>query len=232
MKKILLSFVFVLGFLGLYNLSYASITFDPASPFDVANAGHTASKVMMACGTGNQLFQFKGDNMYFAGTCDSSPELIYSMADNGNGTYNFIECQGDENGNCINYPHYSDYLTSSDFVSSASYTWLNTGMSLSCNDPIASNYNANFDEELNYDTLPTSCIYHIGAGGAGIFFGRNEVNKSTANDLMASVGDSTGLTMETLGGILGVIGGILFAFGIIGFIINLINETKEKKRGL
>jgi len=67
---------------------------------------------------------------------------------------------------------------------------------------------------------------------AGIFYARDpETGESTANDLVAMVGNASGITMETMGGIVGVIGGIIFAFGFILYIRSIINEANiEKKR--
>lgn len=63
-----------------------------------------------------------------------------------------------------------------------------------------------------------------------IFYSRDpETETSTASNLVAMAGDATGLTAQSLGGILGVVGGIIAGFGVILYIISLFNEAKEKK---
>ena len=65
----------------------------------------------------------------------------------------------------------------------------------------------------------------------GFFYGRDpDTGKSKANDLVAMVGNASGTTMETMGGIVGTIGGIIFAFGFILYVRSLINEANIEKR--
>jgi len=71
----------------------------------------------------------------------------------------------------------------------------------------------------------------------GFFYGRDpDTGKSKANELVAMVGNASGKTMETMGGVVGMTGGIIFAFGFILYIRSLINEAniekKNKERGL
>ena len=63
-----------------------------------------------------------------------------------------------------------------------------------------------------------------------IFYSRDpETEKSTASNLVAMVGDATGTTTETFGGILATIGGIIAGFGVILYIKSIIDEAKDKK---
>lgn len=178
MKK----FLFLFLLLGLYNLSYATITL----PQYEYLAGETLE---VQCDTGTNLFIYtKNGQLYGAGNCPVSTNI-----DNVN-DYVLVECSG-ECGETLSGARLSEF-----YISEVSLKIL--------------------PSEQTTSAIPKS-----------IFYSRDpETEKSTANNLVAMAGGATSTTIETMGGIVGLIGGIIAGFGVIMYIISLLNETKTKKK--
>lgn len=182
------------------------------------------------------VFNYANAEIYFA---PENPTVVDSMVD--------IDCDG---GNSV-FVYVNNNLHNYDIILSDVCPFLfETGEPGQYNfvECLAeSDCGVSLDDDRNSSFFVSERIFYIenngGNGGAilgienGIFYGRDiETGTSTASDLVAMVGNASGITLETMGGIVGTIGGIIFAFGFILYIRFIINESniekKRKERGL
>ena len=203
MKKYITIFFLVISFICLKQNAFASV-----SP----SLGQSGDNFNIVCKLQNNtdytFFIFSPDNaLYTGGTCgiDNATPLTNFPYE---GKYNIVYCLNDNiEGDC-NYQMQNFYSFPSN--------------PFNLNDiKLLAGYSG-------IDQL--TIVPQTSLGGGGILFGRDSNNQSSANNLMASVGNATQATFGSLGGVFAVILGIIIAFIGIEWITNLLKKTDEKHK--